>query len=387
MSIIHLAFTGDIICSKTHDKLCEKKYYAPVFEKVTNILNDNDYVIGSLETTFSGPEAKYTKTSQSFNTPDAFAECLKNVGFDMLTTASNHCLDRGIDGLRRTINVLDKEGIDHTGTCLKKDEERFLIKEIRGVKIAFISCTYGTNSASNGYLLSDEEDFHVNLTKEQDPYFVPTIKVKFFRFVKKILPNFVINKLQPPRQIQDCVAESHINNPINEKYINNLVEILEIAKRKADISIVCLHSGGQYNLSTGKYTDYLLELFAKHGADLIIGNHTHSILPIRKIGDCLVFCSLGNFIYDPRELPSPPGVQSEYSIIPRLGFDTDDKKLKTIEYTICKTIINETGLAVVYPIGDLEELKDDVRQINNRLNNKRKDPKLEGHFFVYDIDS
>ncbi len=386
MSIIHLAFTGDIICSKTHDKLCEKNNYAPVFEKVTGILKDNDYIIGSLETTFSGPEAKYTNTSQSFNTPDSFASCLKQVGFDLLTTASNHCLDRGVAGLERTINILEKQGLDHTGTFCKRDEAKYLIKEIKSLKFAFISCTYGTNSASNGFILSEDEEYHVNLTKKQDPYFVPNAKVKLFRFLKKLLPAYINNKLRPPKVVEDCVNELQISNPDNNRFIEGITTVIEETKAKADVVIVCLHSGGQYNLSTGKYTDFLFELFANHGADVIIGNHTHSILPVRRIGSCIVFCSLGNFIYDPRELPSPPGTQSEYSVIPRLGFDIEEKKLKFIEYSVCKTIINNSGLAVVCPVDDLNDSEEDVIKINNRLTGKSNKSKTNDNYFRCDLN-
>ena len=51
----------------------------------------------------------------SFNTPDEFADILPDAGFGFVSTANNHCLDRGTAGLYRTLDVLDRVGIGHTG--------------------------------------------------------------------------------------------------------------------------------------------------------------------------------------------------------------------------------------------------------------------------------
>lgn len=58
----------------------------------------------------------------SFNTPDRFVCSMKSAGIDYVSTANNHCLDRGTEGLIRTLDLLDQYGIKHFGTYRSKEE-------------------------------------------------------------------------------------------------------------------------------------------------------------------------------------------------------------------------------------------------------------------------
>jgi len=74
-------------------------------------LTKSDLTIGNFETVTAGPNARYT-SYPSFNTPDSMLTALSNAGFDVLSTANNHCLDRGINGLTRTIQKNSTEQND-----------------------------------------------------------------------------------------------------------------------------------------------------------------------------------------------------------------------------------------------------------------------------------
>jgi len=114
-------------------------------DMVKPILESADLTVGNLETTFGGAE-KGWKYYPTFNTPDEFGEALKNVGFDILTTVNNHCMDTGISGLERTIDVLDELGIVHMGTYKSQQaRDTICIVEKNNMKFAFLSYTYGTN--------------------------------------------------------------------------------------------------------------------------------------------------------------------------------------------------------------------------------------------------
>ena len=84
-----------------------------------------------------------------FNTPDALGDALKDAGFDLVSTANNHCLDRGYDGMVRTLDVLDKLGLAHVGTYRSAEERAaqngVYVADMGGIKVAFLSYTYGTN--------------------------------------------------------------------------------------------------------------------------------------------------------------------------------------------------------------------------------------------------
>lgn len=117
-NFIKLTFIGDIMCELPLLKAAHTKKgydFDSVFVGTTDLFNSADYVVGNLETVFAGKSVGYTRSLYSFNTPDSFLDSLKRAGIDMCVTANNHCLDRGLDGLKRTLYELDKRGISHIG--------------------------------------------------------------------------------------------------------------------------------------------------------------------------------------------------------------------------------------------------------------------------------
>ncbi len=97
-----------------------------------------------------------------FAAPPAIVPALDWAGYDVCTTASNHSIDQGFEGLR-TIDYFDQAGIAHAGTAASRAASREpLVVDVAGVKVAIISATYGTNG--------------IPLPAEQ-PWSVPLIKV------------------------------------------------------------------------------------------------------------------------------------------------------------------------------------------------------------------
>lgn len=126
-----LSFTGDILCSDVHDKICrtETGYdYTPLFSRVSDFLRESDFVVANLETTLSGAERGYTHEPASFNTPGAFADALKAAGVDFVTLANNHILDRGLDGMFHTIEVLKRAGLERD--CRRVLKRFFALRRI-----------------------------------------------------------------------------------------------------------------------------------------------------------------------------------------------------------------------------------------------------------------
>ncbi len=164
---INLVATGDIMCHKTNYKAAynsdTKTYdFSPVFVNVAKYISKADIAIGNLETTFAG-EARGYNGYPTFNTPSELGVALKNIGIDVLSTANNHSMDKGSSGVISTLDALDEIGISHTGTYRSKEEQdTILIKEVNGIKIAFISFTYGTN----GIPVPEGKEYLVNLIDE-----------------------------------------------------------------------------------------------------------------------------------------------------------------------------------------------------------------------------
>lgn len=175
-----LSFVGDLICHMpqfrdAYDVKTGEYNFSKCFSQVDQYLQEADLTIGNLETVFAGKEQNYSGYP-TFNTPDDFARTLKEVGFDILTTANNHCFDRGKTGIVRTLDVLDEVGISHMGTYRNAQEKNnIIIKEVNGIKFAFVSFTtfinMGTNIATDNinYLTQEEVKSQIQLAKAQNP--------------------------------------------------------------------------------------------------------------------------------------------------------------------------------------------------------------------------
>ena len=81
------------------------------------------------------------------NFPDEFAESVKKAGINLVTTTNNHLLDKGIDGALRTIDILNKYNITHTGSYKnQKEKNQLLVLNINNIKFAILSYTSNINN-------------------------------------------------------------------------------------------------------------------------------------------------------------------------------------------------------------------------------------------------
>ncbi len=271
---ITLVFVGDIM---GHSPQFEAAYnfqtntynYDICFQNVKSYITNADFSLANLEVPFAGaPYSGYP----NFSSPDALLDAIKNAGFRILQTANNHVLDRGKSGMERTIKQIEKRKLLHLGSYIdeiQRDTIYPLIVESKGVRIAFLNCTYGTNGHE--------------------------------------------------------VAES---NRIN--YIDTLEIISDIQKANklnADLRIMTIHWGTEYELHANNSQRKLAQFLVNHGINLIIGSHPHVVqnAEIFYNKDSIpvpVFYSLGNFISNQRKLNTNGGILVKVEI---------DSKSKTIK--------------------------------------------------------
>lgn len=251
-----LTAIGDVLCHNTqymdaYDSDTGTYDFSYVFDNISSYTKTADICIGNLETSFAGEDRGYSNYP-TFNSPDSLADSLKSIGVDVLSTAGNHALDMGFSGLSRTIDVLDKADISHLGTYkTQEDQDKVLIKYVKGVKIAFIDYTYGTNGIS----VPSDKKFCINL----------------------------------------------INKDLIKKHI-------ETAKNQnADMIVACMHWGTEYQTKQNSEQEELADFLFQNGVNVIIGNHPHVIQPMEKrtvtledgsTRDGFVVYALGNFICD-----------------------------------------------------------------------------------------
>lgn len=119
--------------------------FVPLLEGIKPYLDKTDLAICQMETPLAPAGGPYSGFPL-FSTPPELADAAKAIGFDVCTTASNHTVDMGTEGLLRTLDKLDEVGIAHTGSYRAEgDRDVPLIVEANGVKIAVITSTFSLN--------------------------------------------------------------------------------------------------------------------------------------------------------------------------------------------------------------------------------------------------
>jgi len=235
--------------------------FLPFFAYVTPLFKASNLVIGNLETTFSGKKEGYSGYPR-FNTPEILASNLKDAGFDILSTANNHCLDKGQAGLVSTLDYLDKAGLLHTGTARSKEEhDSILITERKGVKLAVLAYTFGTNG--------------INPAQDR---------------------GYSVNYLDVDKITSD---------------------IKKARDNQAQLVIISLHFGEEYRPHPGPLQQEAVKSLLDAGADIILGHHPHVLQPASVFNQQFVIYSLGNFI------SAQQGLERRSSVILNLFFGID----------------------------------------------------------------
>ena len=343
--LVKISFGGDIMCSQEQSSAVHNKFgeydYRDYFKGLKSLFAHSDYVVANIETPISDKQ-EYTNSPINFNTPSLLLKAIKDCGINFLSTANNHCLDRGVEGINETINNLDKYGLDHSGTFLSKEgSDNIFIKEIKGIKFAFICCTYGTNSEHNGIFLPDEEQWRVNLLKKQK-------KIQKLKFDPSDKNKTVVT------YITDDSSPAAITNTKNQLFLENIKQQVVKAKQVSDVVIAIPHVGGQYNPVPGYYTRYIVEQLSQAGADIIVAGHPHVPLKFSNVNHSFVVYSLGNLASTPAGDFFFPNVFSEYGVILHLSFNVRTKRMDKATFQLIKCIIDD-GITNVVPVHELYE--------------------------------
>lgn len=282
---IKISFTGDILYNDPMNRWCktENGYdFMPLFKRVWGRLPDADYLVGNIETTVCGKENTYTNTRWAFNTPEEALDALRNTGFDLLSLANNHCMDRGSAGIIGTLDACDRAGLDHIGLyCTPEESETAFVREVGGIRLGFVNATYGTNAFAHHNFLNENEKHMVKLTQPEE-----TLEGS-------------IHLLNSMEQIEQETNELYGGDTVNAlvaPYLARLKQDIQRTKEQCDYVIMLLHSGGQHNPEPDAYTRMLVEKIWEFGADIIVGNHPHIIHPSTlENGRFTAYC-LGNIM-------------------------------------------------------------------------------------------
>lgn len=220
--------------------------FLPVYEQVREQISAADLAYINQETQMA--KSKEPSTYPMFNTPTEMAENLSELGFDVINLANNHMLDKGVSGLRETMELLHAtDGISAVIGAYDAPEGygEPVVIEKNGIKFGFVGFTQHTNG--------------LPLPKDNSGMIV-----------------YTDNTDEMHRQIQELKAIS-------------------------DVVIVSVHWGDEGSNKPNDYQRELAKQFADWGVDIVIGTHPHVLQSVEYVanesgGKTLVFYSLGNFV-------------------------------------------------------------------------------------------
>lgn len=252
-----LMFTGDLMNQTRQQEAAKTEdgtyIYNDSFSMVKSIFSQADFVAGNLESLLSNTspymsEEKALGGQPHCNGPSTYLDALKYAGFDALVNSNNHITDNGERGILQTLDLLEQYKFAYTGSFRNKEEQRFIIVDVNGIKVALMSYS----EKFNGKDITLDEDVRETMIN---------------RYTKEAVE----------RDVKDAKA-------MGAEYI-----------------IAYNHWGVEYTNDYNEKQAKSAEDMANAGVDFIIGSHPHALQTSEVINTkdnrhVPVVYSLGNFI-------------------------------------------------------------------------------------------
>ena len=238
-----------------------------IFNYVSPYIAGADYAVVNLETTLAGTDGKEYTGYPKFNAPDAIASSAYHVGFDMMLTANNHCYDYGTAGLLRTLDVIGDAGLDTLGTISSVEEDRYIVKDINGIKIGMVNYTYA------------------DITGDRN--------------------TFVINDMQVDSKSAGLINIFDYAN-LDLFYDEMKTHIADMRSAGAEAIVLFIHWGDQFSVKPSSTQEIIAQQMCDLGVDVIAGSHPHVVQPISLLtsndgsNQTLCMYSMGNFLSNQR---------------------------------------------------------------------------------------
>lgn len=262
--------TQELVMMAVGDIAPDREEPGSIFAKVSGLLNSSDLVFGQLEAVLSErgthlPQARLVCSS----TPKT-AQAMKEAGFDIISFASNHCMDLGREAFLDTIEVLRQQELAVIGVGANIDEARKpAIIDCRGTKIAFLA--YNTILPQGYWAAADR------------PGCVPLRALTLYEQIEHDQPG------------TPCRTHTYPQRDDLRAMIKDIKE----AKAQADLVVVSMHWGIHFIRAVlADYQKDMAYAAINAGADLILGHHAHILKGIEVYKGKAIFYSLSNFALD-----------------------------------------------------------------------------------------
>ena len=306
--------------------------FKSMYSYIKDIVKNYDLAYYNQETILGGSEIGVS-SYPAFNSPYEVGDATIDTGFNLVSLATNHTLDRGEKAIINSLNYWNnKSNVLTSGSYLSNnDRNKINIKEVNNITYTMLNYTYGTN----GIKVPEGKEYLVN--------------------------------------IWPCTG----NNPDNDTKYQEYKEVVKKdilrVRDKVDLLIVAMHFGVEYTHVPTKYQIDMAEFLSSLGVDIIIGTHPHVIMPITYINDTLVIYSLGNFLSAQdtnNDYNTTVGLLSSIKITKNIDKDNNFSiKLSDLNNELIYTT-NKDGYKIIpFSNPDIKDYLNDYERVYNKYAN------------------
>ena len=255
---IKLLMVGDnLINDKIYNTMKTNDTYdfKPIYTYIKEINKDYDLAYYNQETILGGSSIGVS-SYPAFNSPYEVGDATIDAGFNLVSLATNHTLDRGEQAIINSRNYWNsKDNVLAVGSYSSNEEkDKIQILKKNNITYTMLNYTYGTN----GIKVPSNKEYLVN--------------------------------------VWPCTGNDPSTDTKYQEYKNTVKEDIEKLRDKVDLLIVAIHWGIEYKYTPNEYQKDMASYLASLGVNIIIGTHPHVVEPITYIDNTLVIYSLGNFV-------------------------------------------------------------------------------------------
>lgn len=306
--------------------------FKSMYSYIKDIVKNYDLAYYNQETILGGSEIGVS-SYPAFNSPYEVGDATIDTGFNLVSLATNHTLDRGEKAIINSLNYWNnKSNVLTSGSYLSNnDRNKVNIKEVNNITYTMLNYTYGTN----GIKVPEGKEYLVN--------------------------------------IWPCTGNNPDNDTKYQEYKEVVKDDILRVRDKVDLLIVAIHFGVEYTHVPTKYQIDMAEFLSSLGVDIIIGTHPHVIMPITYINDTLVIYSLGNFLsaQDTNiDYNTTVGLLSSIKITKNIDKDNNSSiKLSDLNNELIYTTSKDGYKIIPFSNPDIKDYLNDYERVYNKYAN------------------
>ena len=355
-----ISAVGDILCQMDmiNDAKTDDGYdFSHMFTEVSKFVKDSDLAIGTLETNFVNE--KYSGAGK-YNSPAEFLTAVKNSGIGLVSLAHNHVLDYGTQGMTTTLNKIKEQGIETTGISeiAKETSGENVERNLTNDETA-TALNEANNEQSKDEIKANETEKNEQPSTELNEQLDNaefTGNIKEINGIKIAFLGYTYGLSNENEVDEETKKSANI-------YSNELaLKDIEYAEKKSNYIIVIMHWGDVNSSEISEYQRNITSFLVENGVDMILGSHPSVVEPMEMIQteegkNVLVAYSLGNYISTLKYANAD--VELILNIQISKSSDSNKAVLQKVDYTPIYVLDNGTKSENRFELTDMKKLAQD----------------------------